>query len=516
MRIYLFLIATVSSLILIIGCKNIPPENILRLALSADIRGFDPALAVDVRTGKLISLVYDNLVHFGDSTEIVPGIAKNWNISKDGLEYRFTLRNNVLFHDGSPLLLPDVVYSISRILDPEILSPQSWIFSRVDGANAFMEGKASFIRGLITKNDSTLIIKLKDPFSPFIQYLAMPAASIINRKMEKSINEFPVGSGPWKLSNWDRDGEICFVKNENYWGEKPKEKELRFRIISESITQSAEFETGNLDFLSIPSTDLYRWKSEYKYKNRIELSDKLNVWYIGLNCSRPPFNDGRIRRAMNLSLDREKHLHLLIPGGEMSGSSVPPALLSSSDKISPYPYDPEGAIRLLEEAGFVEGFESELWVGGGSEMFHVLEAFQSDWASVGIDVSIVRSDWNIFKTSVRNGQPPMYYLNWIADYPDAENFLYPLFFSEESMKKRNRYSNPYLDKIILQIQSLSHGRNRDKLVQEASMILHNDAPWIFLWHKGSYTVTQNNLFGYKPKLVFNAERYISWEKKPVG
>jgi len=132
---------------------------------------------------------------------------------------------------------------------------------------------------------------------------------------------------------------------------------------------------------------------------------------------------------------------------------------------------------------------------------------------VGINVKIIRSDWNVFKSAVRNGHPPMYYLNWTADYPDAENFLYPLFFSTESMTKRNRYSNPAIDNIILQIQTLSHGLKRTKAIQKANTILQDEVPWVFLWHKGSYTITQNSISGYHPKLVFNAERYITWDKK---
>ena len=146
-------------------------------------------------------------------------------------------------------------------------------------------------------------------------------------------------------------------------------------------------------------------------------------------------------------------------------------------------------------------------------MFHVIEAFQSDWSAIGINVKIVQSDWNVFKSAVRNGQPPMYYLNWTADYPDAENFLYPLFYSAESMTKRNRYANPLLDDIILQIQSLSYGTERTSLVQKANKILLDEVPWVFLWHKGNYNVTHSSVTGYRNKLVFNAERFLSLEKK---
>ena len=512
MLFYFVRIFIVSVFCFIAGCNNIPTESGIRLSLSADIRGFDPAHAVDVRSGKIISLVYDNLVRFGDSTELVPEIASRWDISSDGKKYQFTIRKNALFHDGSPVTAHDVVRSFERILNPKTLSPQNWMFTRIDGSLAFIEGSSQSVKGLVAKNDSSLIIKLNAPFSPFIQYLAMPSAAIINYRGVGSINEFPSGGGPWILTRWERGGKIQLIRNKNYWGEQPKESALIFRIIPEAMTRSAEFEAGNLDLLTIPSTEIQRWDEDPEYGHRIVHVDELNIWYIGLNCSVPPFNDVRVREAMNLSLDREKHLRLLVPGGELASGPVPPALLRFQS-YEPLPYNPEKAIRLLEECGYPEGLETELWVGGGSEMFHVTEAFQSDWSAVGINVKIIQSDWNVFKTAVRNGHPPMYYLNWTADYPDAENFLYPLFYSTESMTKRNRYSNPVLDDIILQIQSLSYGTERSYLIQKANKILLDEVPWVFLWHRGNYNITQTTVSGYRHKLVFNAERFLSLEKK---
>ena len=494
------------------GCSNSPPEMGIRLSLSADIRGFDPAHAVDVRTGKITSLVYDNLVRFGDSTELVPEIASRWSLSSDGKKYQFTIRKNAFFHDGSPVTAHDVVRSFERILNPKTLSPQRWMFTRIDGALAFMEGSSPLITGLIIKNDSSLIVKLNAPFSPFIQYLAMPSSAIINYRGVESINEIPAGGGPWKLAKWERGGKIQLIRNENYWGGKPKESRLIFRIIPEAMTRSAEFEAGALDLLTIPSTEIRRWKEHSEYGQHIVHVDELNIWYVGLNCSVPPFNDVRVRKAMNLSLDREKHLRLLVPGGKLASGPVPPVLLKQHN-IDTLPFSPEKALRLLEESGYPDGLETELWVGGGSEMFHVIEAFQSDWSAIGINVKIVQSDWNVFKSAVRSGQPPMYYLNWTADYPDAENFLYPLFYSTESMTKRNRYTNRFLDNIILQIQSVPYGTERASLIQKANKILLEDVPWVFLWHKGSYNISQDSVTGYRHKLVFNAERFLSLERK---
>ena len=134
MLFYFVRIFIVSVFCFIAGCNNIPTESGIMLSLSADIRGFDPAHAVDVRSGKIISLVYDNLVRFGDSTELVPEIASRWDISSDGKKYQFTVRKNALFHDGSPVTAHDVVRSFERILNPKTLSPQNWMFTRIDGA----------------------------------------------------------------------------------------------------------------------------------------------------------------------------------------------------------------------------------------------------------------------------------------------------------------------------------------------------------------------------------------------
>ena len=512
MLFYFVRIFIVSVFCFIAGCNNIPTESGIRLSLSADIRGFDPAHAVDVRTGKITSLVYDNLVRFGDSTELVPEIASRWSLSSDGKKYQFTIRKNVFFHDGSPVTAHDVVRSFERVLNPKTLSPQRWMFTRIDGALGFVEGSSRFITGLVVKNDSSLTINLNAPFSPFIQYLAMPSSAIVNYRGVDSINEFPAGGGPWRLVKWERGGKIQFIRNENYWGGKPRAPSLVFRIIPEAMTRSAEFEAGAIDLLTIPSTEVQRWKEHPEHGQRVVHVDELNIWYIGLNCLVPPFNDVRVRKAMNLSLDREKHLRLLVPGGKLASGPVPPVLLKHHN-VDTLSYSPQKALRLLEESGYPDGLETELWVGGGSEMFHVVEAFQSDWSAIGINVKIVQSDWNVFKSAVRNGQPPMYYLNWTADYPDAENFLYPLFYSTESMTKRNRYTNPLLDGVILQIQSLSYGTERTRLIQKANKILLDEVPWVFLWHKGSYSITQGSVTGHRNKLVFNAERFLSLEKK---
>lgn len=198
------------------ACGRQQDPDTLVLANSADIRGFDPALATDFRTGQTMSLVYDNLVRFNTGTELVPAIAKRWSIDETGTVYTFHLISNARFHAGDPVTAQDVVYSFERVLDPETGSPQSWLFDRIDGVREFMDGNRDHVAGLIAENDTTLRIHISEPFAPFLQYLAMPSASIVNRRQVETIQTDPAGSGPWRLDFWERDGELSLLRNDDY------------------------------------------------------------------------------------------------------------------------------------------------------------------------------------------------------------------------------------------------------------------------------------------------------------
>lgn len=496
---------------LLTGCVQDHQASRLNLAISSDIRGFDPALAVDIRSGQTMSLTYDNLVQFGTGTELNPGLAQSWEVDSLGLNYIFHLRKGVKFQNGNPLNASAVIYSIRRVLDPKTNSPQAWLFDRLRGARDFMAGRTSTISGLRARDDYTVVMTIREPFAPFIQYMAMPSAAIVNPGQIDNIGEQPAGSGPWILEHWERDGVLKFIRNDNYWGPRPKQKYLQFRIISETMARTAEFEAGNLDLMGLSENDLPRWQEQTEWRERIFQIENLDIWYIGLNCSRPPFNDVRLRRALNLSLDREKILELLLNGAAvLAAGPVPPSL--RTDKLKPYPFDPVRARQLIKEAGYGSGLVTTLWVAGGSEMYFVLEALQSDWAAVGIQVDLLRSDWNVFKTAVKEGKPDMYYLNWQADYPDPENFLFPLFNSIESEQKRNRYNSSRADSLITLVQTTPAGAERQNLISMANKFIFEEAPWVFLWHKRGHVVVQPWIEDYTPKLIFNAEKYLDIRK----
>lgn len=493
----------VSFFSLIMGCSNNLDPDTLFLSQASDIKGFDPAQSVDVRTGQTIALVYDNLVHFGNSTELVPGIAKSWKLSSDKLTYTLELHRKFHFHDGTEITAGDVKFSLERLSN----SPNAWLFSRI-AQITLPEGERGF----------SVQITLKEPFSSFIQFLAMPATAIVNKSIAKTkdndLRNSPAGSGPWQLVEWVRDGHMLFSANPDYFYGSPKLSRLKVRIISEEMTRSAEFETGRLDIIGIPQSEFNVWITDPKWADLIFSQNELSIYYIGLNCSRPPFNDVRVRQAMNYAADREKILKFVLSGqGNISHGVIPPGLPGFDDTLHPYPYNPQKARQLLSEAGYPNGFTMELWQSQASELAQVMEAFQSYWKSIGIDVKIVKNDWNLFKTAVKEGKPDAYYLDWYADYPDGENFLFPLFHSSESMIRRNRYSSPTVDSLIERIQSMSNSPERTNLISTVDKIIYQDAPWVFLWHSTSYIVSQPWIQGYSTTLMFNAQKYINVTKE---
>ena len=502
MRKFIFLF-----IIILKNCVIQPDLNQLTIILSGDPKNLDPAYATDVRSGQVTSLIYDNLLHYGHNLELVPGLARYWEISDDGLLYKFYLVDSVQFQNGTFLNSKHVKSSFERILNPEINSRRSWLFDNVIGSKRYQNNKASHVEGFKAYNDTIFEINLKKPFSPFLSFLAMPSAAIITLENNKII-----GSGPWILQEWVRDGHFIFKSNQNYFNGIPKINKLKIRILPESLPRVAEFITGYLDIMEIPNSEYDYWLNDTEWKNEIQLINQLNTYYIGLNCSREPFNDVRVRQAVNYAVNKQKIINNIFSGrGKKAGGPVPPVLLNRKENLY-YNYNPEKAKKLLIEAGYQNGFEVELWQSQSKELFQITEIIQDQLKKVNIKVNIVRNDWNLYSDAVRKGIPDMYYRSWWADYPNAENFLGPLFKSDISRERWTRYENVELDSIINNIQSENNEKQRIELSRIANDLLKKDAPWIYLWHMQSAVVSQKNLKNWTPSIMFNAEKYDKIEK----
>ena len=274
-----------------------------------------------------------------------------------------------------------------------------------------------------------------------------------------------------------------------------------------SWNSDAEFETGNLDLLEVPAQELHLWRSAGA---RLFSREELRIVYIGFNNDKPPFDDPRVRRALCMAVDIEAIIaHVLFGAAARADAIVPAALRGGPPLGAAQRYDPLAAAALLAEAGYPGGFEMEIWQRENPEAGRVLESVQGCLASIGVRARIVTREWSAFKQAVDRGTPDAFYLDWFADYPDAENFLVPLFHSSNrgGGGNRARYADERVDSLLDAAALLADPGARWALFAEAERIIMDDAPWIRLWFPVRYEVVSERLAGYRMPVIFNGQRF---------
>ena len=499
-----------TAAVLLAGCgaeQNVPA---LRLALQTEPTTLDPAFAVDYSSGLVSSLIHANLVRFEPDGALVSDIAARWSVSDDGLEYVFTL-GEARFSDGSRVTAEAAARSLRRLIDPATASPRWWVLEAVRGAAELRAGMELDAGSIFARDDSTLVIRLGRPAAHFPSLLAMPAAGIVSARAADSLGRdygrSPVGSGPWRLLSWSAGEQLVLAASGRPARPEGGIETIRLRVIPESMTRIAEFETGNLDLLEVPAPELRLWRAAGP---QLHSGEELRIVYIGLNNEKPPLDDPRVRRALNMAVDVEAIIgHVLFGAARRADGLVPPALRGAAPTGGPPRYDPRAAAALLAEAGCADGLEIEIWQRENPEAGRVLEAVQGYLAGVGVTARIVTREWSAFKQAVDRGTPDAFYLDWFADYPDAENFLAPLFHSANrgGGGNRARYANARVDSLLDSAAGTADPGARWALYAEAERIILAESPWILLWFPVRYEVVSSRIAGYRMPVIFNGQRF---------
>ena len=475
-----------------------------------DPRSLDPALSTDVPTGRAVAYVFDGLTRFTPDAKVVPGLAKAWDVSPDGMTYTFHLHTGVKFHDGRPFAASNVVNSFQRVLDPATKGGRGWPLYPIKGAEDFAAGKATTISGLAATNDSTVVITLKEPFSIFPKLLAMPVTSMIPDKPPTDFGQKPIGTGPWKFVEWKHDDYLRFAKNPDYFDGAPKTDSLMARIIPEASTATAEFEAGNVDVLNVPDEAGKSWQADPEKKKLLTPAPALRFWYVAINTTRGPLADVRVRQALNYAVDVSTTLSQVMAGrGAVANGVIPPILGGFDPNRKPYGYDVAKAKQLLAAAGHPNGIDVELWAATTDQSPRLSQTIQANLAQAGIRAKIVQRDASSMREAARKGQTDLALKEWWADYPDAENFLYPLLHSKNKGVGGNVsfYSNPKFDALVDQAHREQDESKRNSLYTQADQIQFNDAPMIYLFfYKDMYAV-QPWIKGFTVPAVFNGQRW---------
>lgn len=478
-----------------------------------DPRSLDPAHSTDVPTGRAVAYVFDGLVRFTPDARVEPALAERWDVSPNGLVYTFHLRRGVTFHDGRPFTAGNVVRSFERVLAD---GDRPWPLEPIRGATAFKAGTARTITGLSAPDDSTVVITLTEPLAFFIKLLAMPVASIVPDSLPENFGEQPVGTGPWRFVEWRHDDYIRFARNDAYFGGPPKADSLMARIIPEASTSVAEFESGTVDVLFVPEGETDRWRDDARRSAMLQSAAGLRFLYVGMNTRRPLLSDVRIRQAINHAVDVPTILEEMMGGrGRRAAGVVPPSLEGADTTRPGYAFDVVKAKELLAAAGHPNGIELELWHSQDATISRLAQTIQNYLAVAGIRAKLVQRDAPSVREAARAGQVDLVLKDWWADYPDAENFLYPLLHTTNAGAGGNVsfYSNARFDQLVMRARRELRDSVRIALYRQADSLAFTEAPVLYLFFTADLFAVQPWVQGFQVPVMFNSQR---WTNASIG
>ncbi len=531
-------------LITLFSCKDSSTSTDTRKAFRYNqhnpITSLDPAFARTQNNIWAVDCLFNGLVQLDDSLNVNPCIAKHWNISSDGLTYRFFLRDDVFFHDdptfqnngkGRKLVASDVVYSFQRLIDEAWPKPGSWIF----------KGRVSADSAFVAENDSVFVLRLSRPFQPMLQILTMQYASIVPQEVcgfwGRDFRRHPVGSGPFKFKVWAENQALVLIKNENYFEKDstgtrlPYLDAVKTTFIGDRKTAFLEFKKGNLD---------YFFGLESSYINELltpegilqpSLADQfyflknpyLNTEYLGVRIdsasrTKPnlnPLQIKKVRQGLNYGFDREQLLRTLRNNvGRPANSGFSPRGLPSFDDIGVpgYRYDPAQAARLLVEAGFPNGQNlPKITLLCNNDYLDLCTFITRQWEDLGIKVSIEMTETALLRERMRNGQAPFFRASWIADYPDAESFLTCFYSKNTAPPNYTHFQNATFDRLYESALRETDLERRYAFYSNMEMILVEESPVIFLFYDETAQFANRRVSG----LSRNAINLLSLKKVQI-
>jgi len=510
---------TVLLLSLVAGCRQAEPAPDRHILVDSrdwyDPRSLDPAHATDVPSGRAVAYLFDGLTRFSPDAKLEPGLAERWDVSDDGLTYTFHLRRGVTFSDGTRFGAADVAPAFLRVLDPDTKSGTVWPLLPIQGARDVAAGKSKLI-GIAATDDSTLVITLEQPLAIFPKLLAMPVASITPRNAGGNFSEKPIGTGPWRLVEWKHDDYLKFARNPTYFGGAPTIDTLIARIIPEPSTAVAEFESGTVDILYVPEDQTRAWEDTDARQARLTSAPALRLWYIGVNTTRGPLKDVRVRRAIAQAIDVPLLLKQLLAGrGRVAAGVIPPSLEGADTSRRVIPYDSAAARAALAAAGFPNGIELELWCSQTAPFPRLAQTLQAYLAAAGIRIKIMQRDASSMRAAARAGQTDLVLKDWYADYPDAENFLYPLLHTVNRGAGGNVsfFSDTTFDRLVDASHRESDAVKRARLYRQADSIAYTQMGLVPLFFYNELYAIQPWVQGFEVPVIFNGQR---WTKVTLG
>lgn len=490
---------------------DVDTTGYLIAALNADIQTADVQ-----KTSKDYEVpfnIFDRLVDVevdaDGNSKIVPSLAESWDISDDGLEYTFHLRQGVKFHNGNDFTAEDVAYTFHRMLTVEGGVNTEFI-DQIKGADELLAGETDTLEGVEVVDDYTIKVTLKEPFAGFLASISSPGVSIYDSEATEAAGDqfgmdpaVTVGTGPFEFASWSFNNQLVLTRNEDYWKGASGLPGVVIKIIPDTETQSMMFESGELDILDLDYAADSVDRFTETYPDQIVQGPRVGIVYFTMNFNKEPFQDVRVRKAVQMSIDRQAILDALYGGrGQVEQGIFPHGLIGFNPDQEEIKYDPEAAKTLLAEAGYADGFDMEIAADSSASdtMTMALEIVSDQLAEVGIRAEIKNYDESTWLETRKSGELGSFMSTWSADYNDPDNFIYTFFGNEE--KTRIRSINYPDTEVMERVAKARTIVNEDERLAEykalEEKLIHEDAAWVPMFSRLHLFAVSKRVHGFAP------------------
>lgn len=511
------LLGAVAAAALALGFANAALAKTLVYCSEGSPENFNPQINTTGTSFDTAYPVFNKLVEFKPgTTEIMPALAESWTVSDDGLVYTFSLRKGVKFHargDFSPsrdFNADDVIATFNRMWKKDDA------YHGVSGGayDYFNDmGMPDLLASIDKVDDHTVKMTLTKPESPFIANLGMDFAAIHSKEYmdammkagtPEKVDQEPIGTGPFIWANYKKDDRIIYNANVNYFRGKQPIDRLVFSITPDQATREARLEAGECDVIPYPNpANIAKLKANPDLQ--VLEQEGLNVGYLAMNVQKPPFDNVKVRQAINMAIDKESILQAVYQGaGTAAKNPIPPTIWSYDDSIQAYPYDVEKAKALLAEAG-VTDLKTDLWYMPVQRPYNpdakkMAELMQADLAKVGITAELKTFEWGEYRKRLQAGEHMMGMLGWTGDNGDPDNFMGVLLScgsAREGGQNVAKWCNEDFTKLIDEAKATSDVAKRTELYKQAQAIFHDQAPWVPVAHSLVSMPMSKKVSGYK-------------------
>jgi len=461
-----------------------------------DITTLDPAIGYDWVNWSMIKSLYSRLMDYAPGTpNPVPSLAESFTVSPDGLTYTFKLHKGVKFSNGRVVVASDVKYSIERAVDPKTQGPGAGFFGAIKGFEDETGGKTTTLAGIETPDDSTVIFNLSRPDATFLHVLAINFASVVPKEaVEAAAGDFgkkPVGSGTFILKDWTIGQQLVFERNKDYFVKGvPYIDSFKVEVGQEPLVALLRLQKGEVDIAGdgIPPAKFLEIKNSADGAQMIVDGEQLHTGYITLNTKVKPFDNVKVRQALNMAINKERITRILNGRATPANQPLPPLMPGYDKAFTGYAYDVAKAKALLAEAGYPDGFETVLYSTNTDPQPRIAQAIQQDLAAVGVKAEVrALAQANVISAGGTEGEAPMIWsggMAWIADFPDPSNFYGPILGCAGAVPggwNWSWYCNADLDKRAVAADSMSDPAKAAERTAAWGKIFTDimaDAPWI--------------------------------------